>query len=91
MFHTISIKVSGKVQGVFFRQSTKEKARELGITGFVRNEADDTVLIKATGTEEQLEQLKDWCKTGPPKARVSGIEITRLPLERFDSFFIERF
>ena len=90
MLQTISIKVKGKVQGVFFRQSTMEKARELGITGFVKNEADDSVFIMATGTEEQLEQLTDWCGTGPKKARVSGIEITKLPLEHFNAFSIER-
>jgi len=67
MLQTIEINVSGRVQGVFYRQSTKEKAVELGIKGKVMNLDNGNVKIIATGTKEQLNKLIDWCKTGPPK------------------------
>lgn len=88
---TLSIIVAGKVQGVWYRQSTKEKALELGITGEVSNQADGTVKIIATGTEEQLSLFTDWCKHGPPKANVTNIDVKELPLQSFKSFTIERY
>ena len=90
MQKTISITVSGKVQGVFYRQTTKEKARELGVTGEVRNLPDGDVFIIATGTEEQLRLLTGWCKKGPPRAVVTGVEIAELPLQTFGLFTVVR-
>ena len=90
MQKTISITVSGKVQGVFYRQSTKEKARELGLTGEVRNLPDGNVLVIATGTDEQLNILADWCKKGPPRAIVTGVEIADLPFQTFGEFVVVR-
>jgi acylphosphatase len=69
MLKTVSIIVTGKVQGVYYRQSTKEKARELQITGEVKNMPDDSVYIVATGSSEQLNQFIEWCKTGPSKSQ----------------------
>jgi acylphosphatase len=60
MLQTISIIVKGKVQGVYYRQTTQEKAAALGITGMVRNLPDRNVQITATGTKEQLEKLVTW-------------------------------
>ena len=60
MLRTVSITATGRVQGVFFRQSTKEKATSLGIKGEVRNMPDDTVQVIATGTSGQIEQLIEW-------------------------------
>ena len=91
MLQTISITVYGKVQGVFYRQSTREKAAGLGITGYVRNLPDDTVYILATGTEEQLNEFINWCKLGPSKARVSNIDVKELPVQQFSNFRIERY
>jgi acylphosphatase len=91
MLQTISITVSGKVQGVYFRQHTKEKAIEMGITGQVRNLRDGTVYIIATGTKTQLDELIDWCKKGPPRALVTGVAINELPLKEFEHFSIVRF
>ncbi|MBL7746807.1 MAG: acylphosphatase [Chitinophagaceae bacterium] len=90
MKQTISIIVSGKVQGVFYRQSTKEKALELGITGYVKNLPDGSVYVIATGTDEQLAALKTWCKKGPPRAIVDTIITEELPLHKFIEFIIER-
>lgn len=91
MLQTISIIISGKVQGVFYRQSAKEKASMLGITGFVNNLPDKTVYIIATGTKEQLEELIAWCRTGPPKAQVADVLVQPEPLQQFGHFSIRRF
>lgn len=68
--------VSGKVQGVCFRASTKEVARQLGLTGYARNLADGRVEVVAEGDVSQLQALKDWCTQGPPSARVSDVQLT---------------
>ncbi|NOT51199.1 MAG: acylphosphatase [Chitinophagaceae bacterium] len=90
MLKTISVIVSGKVQGVFYRQNTKEKAVEFGITGEIKNLQDGNVSIIATGTEEQLNKLTDWCKKGPPRAVVTGVEVAEIALQPFEKFSITR-
>lgn len=90
MRQTISILVSGKVQGVFFRQATREKAMELGLTGFVQNLPDGSVYILATGTKPQLDMLTAWCGSGPPRAVVARVQSAAQDLQEFDSFFIRR-
>jgi acylphosphatase len=91
MQRTISITITGKVQGVYYRQSAREKALELGLTGEVKNMGDGNVHIMATGTQEQLAIFTGWCKKGPPRAVVAGVEILELPLKQFDHFAIIRF
>lgn len=67
--------VSGKVQGVFFRAYTRDKALALGITGWVRNLRDGRVEVTAEGPKEALEQLLHWLKTeGSPLSRVDNVE-----------------
>jgi acylphosphatase len=90
MSATISIQVTGKVQGVFFRQSTKEEAVRLGITGCVKNNQDGSVRIIATGTPSQLAALEAWSKKGPSRARVDSVIISSLPFQPFITFTIER-
>lgn len=90
MRKTISIIVSGKVQGVFYRKATKDKAISEGIVGKVINLRDGTVSIVATGTEEQLQELISWCYTGPPDAKVVSVMVTSAPLQNFPSFRILR-
>jgi len=90
LLKTISIIVSGKVQGVYYRQGTKEKAIELGITGQVKNLRDGTVYIIATGTDDQLQLLQEWCKAGPVKAVVASVEIKELTVQEFTGFAIVR-
>ncbi len=87
---TSSITISGNVQGVYFRQSTKEMAIAIGLTGQVQNLADGSVYIVATGSKEQLNRLIDWCRKGPEKARVKEIEIQDITLQQFDTFSIIR-
>jgi acylphosphatase len=90
MLQTMSIIVSGKVQGVYYRQSTKEKAIELNITGFVRNLPNGDVFILATGTTDQVSALIEWCWQGPGRAVVTDVDHKIQPLQRFDSFEIEK-
>ena len=88
MVQTISITISGKVQGVFFRQSTREKARKLNITGTVSNQRDGSVQIVATGPKEQLDVLINWCRKGPSKAKVDNLVTMELPFREFKDFMI---
>lgn len=90
MLKTISIIVSGKVQSVWYRKYTAEKAMELGIRGFVKNLPDDSVFILATGTEGPLNALVQWCYTGSPKSKVEKVEVREEGLQKFDDFRIER-
>lgn len=85
-----SIHITGKVQGVFFRASTKEKADELGVRGIVRNNSDGSVTIEAEGSTEVLEAFIAWCKKGPSRARVDTCEIREVEPQNFREFSIER-
>ena len=90
MLQTISITVSGIVQGVYYRQSTKEKAMELGIAGIVKNLPDGNVHILATGTNEQLDQLVQWCRVGPRNAQVDSVDVKSVNRQEFLGFVIQR-
>lgn len=74
MRKTIHCTISGKVQGVFFRAFSRELARDLHLTGWVRNNRDGTVEIVAQGDEEKLAKLKDKLRQGPPSARVIRVD-----------------
>ncbi len=71
----VHIWVSGKVQGVWYRASTVEEARRLGLTGWVRNLPDGRVEIVAEGPKERLEELIAWCHEGPPLAVVDRVDV----------------
>ncbi|MBS4064023.1 MAG: acylphosphatase [Chitinophagaceae bacterium] len=90
MLKTVSIIVTGKVQGVWYRKYTVNKATELGISGFVKNLPDDSVYILATGTEEQLHTLVQWCYTGSPKSRVEHVEVREEELQMMSGFVVRR-
>lgn len=86
----VIIKVFGKVQGVFFRHSTKLMALEFGLTGFVRNELDSSVLIVAEGEVEKINELIKWARIGPPGAEVKDLEIKWEQYKgEFDDFQIQ--
>lgn len=80
--------ISGKVQGVFFRQSTKEKALKLGVNGYVRNLADGRVEVVAEG--EKVYELIEWCRKGPADAIVKDVEITEIEPGNYRGFTIDR-
>lgn len=70
---SVRIIVYGRVHGVFFRSFTTSRARELGLTGYVRNVPNGTVEVYAEGERKQLEKLVEAVKIGPPAARVDKI------------------
>ena len=90
MLQTVSIIVTGKVQGVFYRQSTKEKALELGLTGLVKNQPDGSVFIQATGSPGQLNQLIAWCRQGPARAEVTSVQVDTIEPRAFIGFTVQR-
>ena len=67
--------VSGRVQGVAFRASTRAEARRHGVEGWVRNRADGRVEAVFEGAAEGVATLVDWCRAGPRFARVEGVEV----------------
>ena len=71
--------VAGRVQGVWFRAATRERALALRLQGFARNLADGGVEVVATGDTAAIEELEQWLWQGPPLAKVSKVE--RLPLD----------
>ena len=87
---TIRLTIKGKVQGVFYRATAKDVADLIGIKGWVRNLPDNNVEITATASEGTLEKFINWCKQGPPKARVDEVIIEDLRLEEFNGFRIIR-
>jgi len=67
-------RVSGRVQGVWFRASTQAKAQELGVTGYAKNLPDGDVEVLACGSQDVLSRLRAWLHLGPPAARVDGVQ-----------------
>jgi acylphosphatase len=67
--------VSGRVQGVFFRSETIREAREHGVSGWVRNLPDDRVEAVFEGEVENVKKLLDFCRQGPPGAKVTHIDV----------------
>lgn len=89
MVQSFHIHITGKVQGVFFRQSTRQEALRLGISGFVRNESDGSVFIEAVGESEAMQAFVQWCHRGSAHARVKTVQIRENePHTTFDGFEI---
>ncbi len=83
--------ISGRVQGVFFRAHTKEVAEKLGLTGWVRNLPDGRVEAVFEGEEEAVKEAIEWCKRGPPLAKVERVEVRyEEPTGEFKDFRIVR-
>jgi acylphosphatase len=68
--------VSGRVQGVFFRDHVQRLAQDLGVSGWVRNVVDGRVEAEFEGPADAVDRLVSWCRTGPPRARVAGVAVT---------------
>ena len=90
MQKTVSITVRGKVQGVWFRRYTLDKAVSLQLTGTVRNTADGDVVVVATGTEDQLADFIEWCWMGSPKSKVTSVTVEDKELQAFEGFEVVR-
>lgn len=79
--------IRGRVQGVWFRASTRDAARRLGLTGWVRNLPDGRVEVVAEGEEARVSDFLDWCRRGPPMARVDELQTEwETPTSGFSSF-----
>jgi acylphosphatase len=68
--------VSGRVQGVFFRDSTRKQAREASVSGWVRNRSDATVEAVFEGDEAAVERMIEFCRAGPDRADVRDVDVT---------------
>lgn len=71
----VEARITGTVQGVFFRAECREQARRLDVNGWVRNEPDGAVAARFEGEEEAVAQLLDWCRSGPSQADVQDVEV----------------
>jgi acylphosphatase len=70
--------VSGRVQGVFYRASTRQRAQELGCRGYARNLADGRVEVLAVGEPAAVHALVEWLRQGPPAAHVTDVKCTEV-------------
>ena len=84
------ITIFGKVQGVFYRQSSLAIASQIGVKGFVRNEPNGNVYIEAEGNEEGLNEFLEWCRIGPELAKVKSVQFNEGPIKNFSSFEIRK-
>jgi acylphosphatase len=84
----LNIKLTGKVQGVTFRQTTKYVADQSGIKGFVRNEPDGSLYLEAEAEQWELDAFLEWCNDGPDRARVDSCEVNEGELKDFKDFVI---
>lgn len=90
MIKSFTIRVSGKVQGVFYRASTADKANSVGVNGFVRNEPDGSVYLEAEGDEQKVIELVEWCRKGPARAVVSNVEVHEQSPKNYRGFEVRR-
>lgn len=90
MYQHLIFRVYGRVQGVFYRQSTKSKADELKLAGLVRNEPDGSVYIEVEGTTTALILFREWCEQGPLLASVTHIEVSEGHWQNLKEFVIQR-
>lgn len=85
----VCVTVQGRVQGVAFRQHTRHRAVELGVTGWVKNLPDGAVEGLFEGSDAAVQSLVDWCRTGPPAARVDRLDLRIVECSgEFDTFTI---
>lgn len=82
------VNVRGRVQGVFFRDTTRRVAVSLGLAGWVRNEPDGSVRVRAEGPPEAVEQLLRFLQHGPPEASVAAVDVTEVAPEGLARFVV---
>ena len=84
------ILIHGRVQGVFFRAKAQQKAQELGLTGWVRNNSDGSVELVAEGEDVKVDSMVEWCHEGPSRAVVRHVSVDMEPHSgEFSEFRIE--
>ena len=85
---TVNLLIKGKVQGVYYRKTAQEKARELNIKGWVKYINGGRVEIMSSGSEDSIKEFIEWCKKGPEKAVVENVIVTPLSDEQFEDFTV---
>lgn len=83
-------RVEGRVQGVYFRASTAERARALGLRGYARNQPDGSVEVLVGGAAAAVRQLLDWLWIGPPLARVTSVTVNDADSRELPEGFLSR-
>jgi len=87
----VRLYISGRVQGVFFRDSTRQMAQSMGLTGYVINLPDSRVEVVVEGREDLVDRLIKWCHIGPPGALVTSVDIQDEPYRgEFKIFEVRR-
>lgn len=84
--HAVDVRVTGLVQGVFYRARCAEEAERLGVAGWVSNEPDGSVAGHFEGPPEAVDALVAWCREGSPRASVDRVEVTEVPAEGVTGF-----
>lgn len=84
----IKIRITGKVQGVSFRETTKAIADQMGVRGMIKNEKDGSVYMEAEGDDTSLEVFQEWCNEGPDRAKIENVEVTSGELKNYRNFEI---
>ncbi len=84
----VSIHITGRVQGVFYRREAHREAVKLGLSGFVRNEEDGSVYADAEGSETAVGAFIRWCRRGPENARVEDVKLEEMRAEGGKGFTI---
>jgi acylphosphatase len=87
---TVHLLISGKVQGVFFRESARRLAEKLLITGWIKNREDEKVEAVISGDEKAVNDFIKWAKTGPERAIVDKVIVSEQPFTVFENFEIKR-
>lgn len=82
------VRVHGLVQGVAFRASCQWEAQARGVAGWARNEADGTVTARFEGSQEAVEAMVEWCRTGPRAAKVTDVEVEDVAPEGTSGFSV---
>ena len=78
---SVDVEVSGAVQGVYFRSSARREGALRGLRGWVRNQSDGSVALRLQGSSEAVDAMLDWCREGPPAARVSRLAVSDAPAD----------
>jgi len=87
----VHVIISGRVQGVWYRASTRRKAEELGLTGWVKNTVDGNVEAVFEGDESIVHEMVNWCWVGPPLSQVADVKVTKRNVcDEFTGFAVLR-
>jgi len=84
----VHVRVSGRLQGVFFRAEARSRAESLGLSGWIRNEPDGSVAAVFAGEPERVDSMVEWCRRGPAGARVDEVEVSDAADEPGDGFLV---